>query len=176
MQDTMTKHDAWIEKVCHHLNKLIQLDYDAAQTYKLALEHVDDALVWSDLQAFLRDHERHVMELTSIVRDLGGTPLEAHRDFKGVLLEGMTRLRSRTGTLGALRAMRTNEKLTNRVYDRAADVYMPPIGQAIVMENLADERRHLAAIEAHIDRLTDKHLYDVNRVDREESQRHYPHA
>jgi len=176
MTEDMREHDTWIAKVCDHLNKLIQLDYDAGQTYKLALEHVDDALVWSDLQSFLRDHEGHVMELTGIVRDLGGTPVEVHRDFKGVLLEGMTRLRSRTGTLGALRAMRTNERLTNRIYDRAAEAYMPPIGQAIVMENLADERRHLAAINAHIDRLTGKHLYDVAPIDREESQRHYPHA
>src|SRR5215216_6008945 len=130
MTEDMREHDHWIAKVCGHLNKL---DYDAGQTYKLALEHVDDAAVWSDLQAFLRDHERHVMELSSIIRDLGGTPIEAHRDFKGVLLEGMTKLRSRKGTLGALRAMRMNERLTNRVYDRAADVYMPPIGQAIVV-------------------------------------------
>ena len=75
-----------------------------------------------------------------------------------------------TNLLGALKAMRTNEKLTNRVYDRAAEFYMPPIGQAIVMENLADERRHLAAIEAHIDRLTGKHHYDVDRMDREASE------
>jgi hypothetical protein len=53
--------------------------------------------------------------------------------------------------------MRMNERLTNRTYDRALDVFMPPIGQVIVLENFKDERRHLAAIEAHIARLTDKH-------------------
>ena len=47
---------------------------------------------------------------------------------------------------------------------------MPPIGQAIVMENLADERRHLAVIEAHIDRLTGQGIYDVDRIDREGSE------
>jgi hypothetical protein len=166
------KHDVWIAKVCDHLNKLIQLDFDAAGTYREAMLHVDDATVRSDLHAFLGDHERHVIELTRIVRDLGGSPIEAHRDFKGVILEGMTRLRSR-GTLGALRAMRMNEKLTNRYYDKASEVYMPPIGQVIVVENLGDERRHLAAIEAHIDRLTGKHLYDIDRIEREETERPY---
>ena len=161
MQDT-TSHDVWIARVCDNLNKLVQLDFDAACTYREALLHVDDATVRADLNAFLGDHERHVMELSRIVRDLGGVPIEAHRDFKGALLEGMTRLRSR-GTLGALRAMRMNEKLTNRSYDKAADVYMPPIGQIIVIENLADERRHLAAIEAHIDRLGGKRHDDVER-------------
>ena len=167
-----TKHDQWIAKVCDQLNKLIQLDYDAAGTYREALLHIDDPVVRSDLHAFLGDHERHVMELTSIIRDLSGTPIDAHRDFKGVILEGMTRLRSR-GTLGALKAMRTNEKLTNRAYDKASEVYMPPIGRAIVMENLNDERRHLAAIEAHIDRLEGHGIYDVDRVDRERTETPY---
>lgn len=157
MHDTsMHEHDRWITKVCDQLNKLIQLDFDAAGTYREAILHVDDPDVRSDLHSFLADHERHVMELSRIVRDLGHTPIEAHRDFKGVILEGMTRLRSR-GTLGALRAMRMNEKLTNRTYDKASEVYMPPLGQVIVIENLADERRHLAAIEAHIARLSETH-------------------
>jgi rubrerythrin len=168
MQDT-TSHDVWIARVCDNLNKLVQLDFDAACTYREALLHVDDATVRADLHAFLGDHERHVMELSRIVRDLGGVPIEAHRDFKGALLEGMTRLRSR-GTLGALRAMRMNEKLTNRSYDKAADVYMPPIGQIIVIENLADERRHLAAIEAHIDRLGGK-----RRASDSTGRAHAPH-
>ena len=171
----MTEHDKWIAKVCDHLNKLIQLDYDAVCSYKEAILHVDDPAVRSDLHAFLRDHERHVMELTTIVRDLGGTPVHAHRDFKGAVLEGMTRWRSRN-TLGALRAMRMNEKITNRNYDKAAEVYMPPIGQAIVWENLNDERRHLAAIEAHIGRLEGKYYYDVDRIDREASERGRPYA
>jgi hypothetical protein len=176
MQQNMTEHDKWIARVCDHLNKLIQLDYDAACTYKEALLHVDDAAVESDLYVFRGDHERHIMELTSVIRDLGGSPINAHRDFKGAILEGMTKWRSRN-TLGALRAMRMNEKLTNRVYDRESGIYMPPIGQAIVLENLADERRHLAAIEAHIDRLTGKQYYDVDRIDREASERvHRPYA
>jgi hypothetical protein len=172
MHENTTKHDQWIEKVCGHLNRLIQLDFDAAGTYREALLHIDDPAAASDLQSFLVDHERHVMELTSIVRDLGGVPLHAHRDFKGALMEGMTKLRSR-GTLGALRAMRLNEKLTNRGYDKASTVYMPPIGQVIVAENYADERRHLAAIEGHIERLAGKEYYDVDRVDREASERPY---
>lgn len=150
---THDRYDRWIHQVCGQLNRLIQLDIDASSTYREAISHVTDLEVRDDLESFLADHERHVMELTSIIRDLGGTPIPVRLDLKGRLLETMTRLRSR-GTLGALRAMRMNEKLTNRVYDRASHVYMPPIGQVIIVENLDDERRHLAAIEAHIARLT----------------------
>jgi len=147
------RYDRWMHSVCDQLNKLIQLDVDATFTYREALTHVTDFDVKLDLESFLTDHERHIMELTQVIRDLGGSPIEVHRDFKGAILEGMTKLRSR-GTLGALRAMRMNEKLTNRSYDKAAHIYMPPLGQVIVIENRDDERRHLAAIEAHIARLT----------------------
>ena len=92
----MTEHDKWIAKVVDHLNRLIQLDFDASLTYKDALVHVDDPIVRVDLEAFLVDHERHVMELSSIVRDLGGSPIRVHRDIKGALLEGVTKLRSRS--------------------------------------------------------------------------------
>lgn len=158
---------------CDHLSKLIQLDVDAVCTYREALLHATDPAVRSDLHAFLAEHEQHVRELSAVVRDLGGTPIDVQRDFKGAVLEGITRLRSRN-RLGALRAMRTVEKLTNRGYHRAAEVAMPPIGQAIVMEYLAEERHHLASLEAHLARLTGSHYYDVDRIDREASEPLYP--
>jgi rubrerythrin len=167
----MKEHDRWIHSVCDHLNKLLQLDVDAACTYREALAHVDESTVRHDLETFLSDHERHVRELSGVIRDLGGVPLVPHRDFKGAVLEGMTKLRSR-GTLGALRAMRMNERLTNRTYNKALDKFMPPIGQVIVMENLNDERRHLAVISAHIVRLSGN--VDVPHTGRKGSDRDRP--
>lgn len=138
--------------VIQTLNELIQLDFDATKIYDQALEHVDDPIVREDLELFRADHERHIVELTRAVEELGGEVEEVSRDIKGVLLEGMTKLRSATGTLGALRAMRMNEKLTNRSYDKAAGKELPAEALDIVTRGLEDERRHLAAIEAHIDR------------------------
>ncbi len=138
------------------LNELVQLDYDATKTYEQALEHVDDPEVRADLAAFREDHLRHITELSAAVRDLGGEPIDPQRDVKGFVLESMTRLRSASGTAGALKAMRLNEKLTNRSYDKAAELSLPPAARQIVLANLDDERRHLAAIEAHIARVTAK--------------------
>ena len=64
MMEIKTERDRWIEGVVRHVNKLIQLDYDTSLTYQLALEQVDDLKVRLDLLTFLRDHERHIMELT----------------------------------------------------------------------------------------------------------------
>lgn len=136
------------------LNDLIQLDHDAVQAYKQAIEKIDDVAARTDLESFQADHERHIAELSQSVRMMGGEPERAGRDLKGVLLEGLTALRSVTGTTGALRAMRTNERLTNRTYERALDAKLPAAARDVVARGREDERRHLASIEAHIERLS----------------------
>jgi rubrerythrin len=156
------------------LNDLIQLDYDASKTYEQALEYVheDDREVRADLESFRLDHLRHIEELSRLVAAEGGTPLEPVRDVKGALLEGLTRLRSVTGTLGALKAMRLNEKLTNRSYDHASELALSPRARDLISANLEDERRHLAAIEAHISRLHDKgHRHDDDDDDYDDDLR-----
>lgn len=140
-------------EVIEHLNELAQLDYDAVQAYEQAIEKIDDLDIKSDLEQFRADHQRHIVDLHQVIRDLGGEPEETGRDLKGVLIEGMTKLRSVTGTVGALKAMRMNEKLTNRSYEKAIEASLPANVREIVLQNLDDERRHLATIETHIERL-----------------------
>ena len=154
-------------EIVNALTELRQLDFDAVQTYERALKHVDDDLsVKADLLSFKLDHERHIVELDVVIAAHGGVPEELHRDVKGVLLEGMTALRSVTGTLGALKAMRTNEKHTNAKYDAAMEIALPRDVLLVIVTGLDDERRHLAAIEAHIDRLEDDELADeADRAD-----------
>lgn len=135
------------------LLELIQLDADAIQLYVKALEHVDDFDARTDLEAFKADHERHVGELTRLVFELGGTVPPASLDLKGELLRIVTELRSVSGTKGALKAMRVNERITNRRYEEAIEHELPEAAVFAITRNLADERRHLAAIEAHLLRL-----------------------
>ncbi len=142
------------DNIVDELNKLIQLDFDASKTYEQALEHAeDDEQVREDLTAFRADHLRHIGDLGIVIRRLRGEPIEPNRDVKGVLLEGMTKLRSVTGVKGALKAMRMNEKLTNKTYDKASEMDLPAEVRAVIDANLADERRHLATIDAHLERL-----------------------
>lgn len=70
--------------------------------------------------------------------------------MKGVLLEGMTALRSATGTEGALKAMEMNEKTTNRRYEEAQDWDVPPNVKGVLELNLDDERRHLQYIQSQL--------------------------
>ena len=141
-------------KLIHELNNLIVLDFDAIVSYDHAIQHCDDPRAHRDLQLFRDDHVRHIDHLSKVIRSCEGTPIEPHRDLKGVVLEGLTTLRSLGGTLPALRAMRTNEQITNRIYRKAASVALAPIARVVIDENYADEQRHLAVIQAHIERMS----------------------
>jgi len=141
------------EEVIRKLKELIELDADAMLLYDKALEHVEDQVVTETFEAYRADHGRHVGELTQLVLDLGGMPPPADRDLKGTLLEAVTALRSATGTRGALKAMRMNEKIMNKHYEEAADMELPAPVAIIIAARLADERRHRAGIDAEVERL-----------------------
>lgn len=138
------------EQIVDYLVQLIHLDIDAVRAYGQAIENVDDAEVKRNLEGFRKDHERHVKDLSALVRKYGGTPPN-RPDAKGFLLEGFTAIRSMTGTQGALAAMRRNEQLTTSRYQRAvASEGLPEDVKKIVTRNFEDERRHLSWIQAHI--------------------------
>ena len=164
--ETTTEQPQNLDDLIDELNDLIRLDFDAVRAYDQAIEKIEDDDARDDLQQFKLDHERHITDLSEVVRSLGGTP-EDGPDLKGVLLEGMTALRSVTGTLGALKAMRMNEKLTNRTYAKAVERPMPEHVRDVVMKNREDERRHLIGIKAHIARLEEEvgEAYDEEEED-----------
>lgn len=140
------------DDVREQLSQLIQLDIDAIHAYEQAIEKIDAQGVRRTLEEFKEDHERHVTQLSNEVRNLGGEPPDLSQDIKGVLIEGFTALRSATGTEGALKAMLSNEKLTNRQYEKALQKGLPSNIDALVRHNREDERRHLEYIERALER------------------------
>ena len=137
------------------LDELIELDAVAIEAYEIVIEKIgdDDLELLEDLESFKADHEQHIRDLTRVVEALGGEAEQPTRDLRGMFLEGMTMLRAATNTVGALEAMRLDERVTSRVYDKAAEVEVPPLAAVVIMQNLDDERRHLAVIQRHIERL-----------------------
>ena len=131
-----------------NLSSLVQLDIDASHAYDQAIEQIDTLSIRNELIKFRGDHERHIDELSALIRKLGGTPPERSRDFKGYLIEGFTALRSSTGTEGALKAMQGNEKLTNKQYDKARSYDLTPEAKTLVERNYLDEVAHLKYIES----------------------------
>jgi rubrerythrin len=141
------------DEVAHKLTELIHLDIDAVHAYGEAIKRIDDHHVdiRTQLIAFQDDHERHIRELSDLLRESGRPVPERKRDLKGYVIEGMTALRSALGTEQALKAMRQNEVLTNRRYEDALRaVGGHPAAVTIVARNREDERIHLDYIERAI--------------------------
>lgn len=130
------------------LKSLIKLDIDAAEAYAEAMEHMETPSIQKTIASYRDDHRRHVDLLSNLLRTAGEVPPERTKDIKGFFIEGFTSLRSITGEDGALRAMLSNEKITNRKYQDAYENWdLDPEALAIVSDNYADERRHLSYIE-----------------------------
>ncbi|MGB3225217.1 MAG: DUF2383 domain-containing protein [Desulforhopalus sp.] len=138
------------KEIAKKLGSLAQLDIDAVHAYKEAIDKVEDPQVRANLVRYREDHERHIAELSAEIRRLGETPPDFSPDFKGFFIQGFTSLRSITGTEGALNAMHTNEKLTNKNYSEAGNWNLPTNIQSIINLAYEDEKRHLEYIEMEL--------------------------
>lgn len=134
------------------LNNMIELEYDAIAAYREAIDRIDTDAYKRKMSEFLDDHQRHVEELTSAVRNEGGQP-EQEGDAKKVLTQGKVVMADMAGDKAILKAMKTNEDETNKKYQKAVDSDYSSEVKSILEKGLADERRHKAWIEETLDKL-----------------------
>jgi uncharacterized protein (TIGR02284 family) len=138
------------EKTIEELNELIHYDYDAVGAYTAAINDIKENNIRDPLIQFRGDHERHIVDLSAVVRRLGGKPAE-RPDIKGFVRKTMTRVAGLGGTELILKAMRSNEEVLNKAYahhlekfEFTADI------MELLRKNYADEQRHLAWVEQAI--------------------------
>lgn len=137
------------------LRDLIQLDIDASYCYERAADKIVETDVRQQLEVYRGDHERHVDILARELERMGEQAPEHKTDLKGMFLKGATVMQSVAGTIGALKAMQLNEKLTNRIYARAARWKGVPEDIVLIINgNFDDEKRHLQYLDAKLDELT----------------------
>jgi rubrerythrin len=124
------------------VKNLIELDYDAIEAYDAAIARMTREAHRTQLLEFRDDHERHIEELSRVLRDGGRTPPKGP-DFKRLLLEGKVVLAGLVSDRAILYALRTIEKDTNVAYERASrSDAVPPQLKELLRASLADERRH----------------------------------
>lgn len=147
------------------LQDLVKLDLAAAEAYQEAVERLDNPIYKQQLAAFMRDHERHVEELTPVVRTMGGEPPD-DAGAKEWLTEGKVALSSLGGDKSILKAMKSNENDTNIAYERCLD-RAPLEARGIIERGLADERRHREWI---LQQLGEEEASETHRVQRDETR------
>jgi len=139
-------------QIVKKLRSLVQLDIDAIHAYEKAIEKIDIKKVKDQLVEYKKDHMHHVENLSAFISGYGEDVPKFSPDFKGILIEGLTAFRSITGTEGALKAMKSNEELTNKTYDEALSWELPANIRDTVQQNRDDERRHLEYIEMALEK------------------------
>jgi len=133
-------------KIIEELNELIRYDYDAIGAYSTAIDDIKELSCREPLKEFRGDHERHVLELSAIVRSLGGAPAEKP-DLKGVVRKTMTKIAGLGGTELIMKAMRSNEEVLNKTYSHHLSLDFPDDIREMIRRNYQDEQRHLAWVE-----------------------------
>lgn len=134
------------DSIIKKLTDVVELDYDAVAAYKEAIDRLDDGAAKAKLREFQRDHERHISDLSEVIRKEGGTPPDSG-DFKKVLTKGKVQLADLAGDDAILKAMKTNEDQTNDKYESMVKEDFPNHIRTLLKRGLEDERRHRAWIE-----------------------------
>ena len=141
-----------VPQVVAEISRLIQLEVDASEAYRAAVEIVGPGPIGAELSYFRLEHQRRFLQLTEVVLKLGYHPPEVTPDVKGVVIGALTPPRRRPTVEEVLEAVRGNEQLTGSVYAKALLKPFPRGVLDLLERARADERQHLAWVERAISR------------------------
>lgn len=136
------------------LKEMLELEYDAIEAYKAAIERLEDKECKDAFNNFMKDHERHRDFLSEALEKVDGFEIPNKGDMKEILTKGKIVISALLGDRSILTAMITNEDDTNTAYERLNNYKNIPITLKTELANfLKDEQKHRAWIEEKIDNM-----------------------
>lgn len=133
------------------LKDLVELDFDAVEAYEAAINRLNNAEYKSKLTEFKSDHERHITELSGVLKNHGEEAPTGPSIGKQWIAKGKVILAEIIGDNGILVAMKTNEMDTNIAYERMnarEDKWLEAV--YILQRGLEDEKKHKSWLESVI--------------------------
>ncbi|HEX7051470.1 MAG TPA: ferritin-like domain-containing protein [Longimicrobiales bacterium] len=124
------------------LNDLLQLDHDAVQAYTMAIENLETEHLRSTLMQFRSDHERHITNLTDLIRSREGMPLDLAHIPTGLFKLAVQKVGTAGGDREILLAFKANERQVRDKYRRSAEAGHPTEVTQVIERNASDEERH----------------------------------
>jgi rubrerythrin len=141
------------------LNDLLQLDHDAVQAYTLAISSLENPAYKETLHQFRGDHQRHVDELTQLIRARGGIAMELPH-LTGAFKLAVQAAGAAGGDRAVLLAFKANERQVRDKYRRSARASHPADVTSVLARAADDEARHYAWVLETLEDLG----YDENSV------------
>lgn len=135
------------------LNDLLQLDHDAVGAYTLAIDALRNQAWRADLIRFRGDHERHIQDLSTLIRALGGEPVMMPHVPTGVFKTAVQAAGTAGGDREVLLAFKSNEGQVRDKYRRAVEGNHPPEVTTLLRRNADDEETHYAWVSRALERL-----------------------
>lgn len=133
------------------VKELIELDYDAVEAYKTAIDKLENLAYKNKLEDFKKDHERHISELSRDLIERGENAPKGPDIGKLLLAKGKVLLANLVGDNAILEAMKSNEIDTKAAYERMYN--RPDKWESItgfLKRGVEDEKRHKAWLEENI--------------------------
>ncbi len=129
--------------VLARLNDLLQLEHDALPAYTIAIMALRDGRRKEELRRWRADHERHVQELSDLIRDRGGIPLRIPHLPTGFFKLGVQAIGAAGGgDRSVLIGFKSNELQSKEKYARLAALDAPPDVSRVLSRAAQDEARH----------------------------------
>lgn len=124
------------------LNDLLRLDHDAIRAYGIARERLKGAGFRDVLERFTEDHERHLDEVTRLVRRYGGRPLELPGASAGSFQLEIEAVPAAAGDAELVLALKANARRARDAYRGLAQRAYPPEVAAVLRRAANDEAAH----------------------------------
>lgn len=124
------------------LNDLLQLDHDAVGAYGIAIDALTVEAHRQTLRAFRADHERHIEEITRLIQDRGGKPIQAPHLPTGVFKLAVQKAGALGGQTALLLAFKANERQGRDKYRRVAESSDDLEVADVLARAAGDEVRH----------------------------------
>jgi hypothetical protein len=106
--------------VVAELNDLLTIDHDAVESYGVAIRALTNVGRRETVMRFRSDNERHVADLTRLIRRGGGVPVDVSGTNGGPLTRAMQEAGGYGGDRAVIAAFKANVAHTSERYTRAA--------------------------------------------------------
>jgi rubrerythrin len=124
------------------LNDLLKLDHDAVQAYALAIKALSSETLRSQMREHRADHERHIDELSQLIRSRGGTPVSLPHLPTGAFKLAVQAIGATGDDRSVLVAFKANERQVRDKYRRVAQREHDGDITSVLARAAEDEARH----------------------------------
>lgn len=129
-----------------HLARLLHLEVHLVSTYDGATARLGETGPRDQLDRLREDHERHVLDITELIREMGEPTPPDSPDVEGLVAPAISAMRNADGVDDVLHAIRMAERIVGHAYAEARNWGVGMQVHELLGRCDADEQRHLAVL------------------------------